>query len=176
MKKLLCLLLLAGMMLVMLPVSAQEDAAPQELIDLVREYLDSQDLSYRFDEEFTTYDLQYTLDSQLSQVKAVIWLYDDIVFVDVSSPLKVDEQHRDATGKLLNLINKSSYYAYFVLDHEDGELICRATQMINGTLPGHGELDSLLNWPLSFMEVWGNDLLKVSTQGADPAEVYQAHE
>ncbi len=176
MKKLLCLLLLAGLMLGIPPASAQEAAAPQELIDLVREYLDSQNLIYRFDEKFTTYDLQYELDSQLSQVEAVMWLYDDMVFVDVSSPIKVAKEYRDATGKLLNLINKSSYYAYFVLDYEDGELLCRSTQMINGTLPGHGELNDLLNWPLSLMEAWGNDLLKVSTQGADPLEVYQAHE
>lgn len=173
MKKLFCLLLALGLLMGALSAFAGEGAITQKLIEQTAAFLDEQGIKYSFDSQYNTYEFDFALDSKLSKVNVAIWLYDDMVYVDADSPLRVEPEYRDAVAKFITLLNRDTFYCYFLLDYESGLLTCRSAQLIRDQLPGKGEMEDLLYSPLEFMEGYGDALLKISTQGANPDQVYQ---
>ena len=173
-KKTLALLL---SLLLLLPVLAgtAEDAAEKEAIEklnvLVIDYLKSNNYKYTFDGE-NRFELEFSLDNALKSCTMAIYTYYDGITFSAWPGFTVKQENREKTATYLALVNLGRYYGQFYMDYENGDVFCRAFHLAEETLPGLKEVDVLLHQQLFYLEDYGEGLMAVAVDGADPVTIY----
>lgn len=162
------LALLTALVLVLSMGSAMAAVEVEDLRKVVDSALKGNDLAYEYDSENEWFELGFDLESDLNTSDATIYLYDDMVSVSADTPIEVPSEQMEDMAILLTLINNSIYYAQFRLDMENGYLTCRSCNVIETVLPGAEEVLTLLFMPLTYMEQYGNTILAVVNEDADP--------
>ena len=176
MKKIIAVLIVLCLNLCMIPAAFTESVEANvidQLRNVVREYLDEAGYTYEYNEASQLFTLDFALDCALETVPVTIFLYDDMVAVDVDSPLEITEDVFENAAIFTTLANNEIYYAHFRIDRESGYLTCRSCQMIETVVPGLQEINTLFVMPLVYMEYYGDGIAMVS-DGGDPYAAFEA--
>lgn len=162
----LCMALVSG-------AACAEDMEAQ-LTQVVLDTLEQEGLEYEYDAENGWITLMFMLDSAPGEVEATIYLYDDMVSVVADSVLSVEEDAFERAAIFTTIVNSEIYYAQFRVDRDLGSLVCRSCNVIENVLPGDEEILTLLYMPILYMERYGEGIMAVVSEGADPYEAYAA--
>lgn len=176
MKKFLAILLALCLIFCMMPAAlanSVEANVIDQLRNVVKEYLDEEGYTYEYNEASQVFTLDFALDCALKTVPVTIYLFDDMVAVDVDSPLAITEEAFGNAAIFTTLANNEIYYAHFRIDRESGYLTCRSCQMVETVVPDVQEINTLFVMPLVYMETYGDGIAQISA-GSDPYEAFEA--
>lgn len=165
---------LLAICLILVSVTALAESVEAQLANIVRATLDQEDIIYDYDDEVQYFSMEFPLDSALGDAVVEVFLYDDMVSVTVDSPITVREDLFEKAAVFLTLVNSEIYYAQFRLDRDSGMLSCRSCNVIEGTLPAQAEIETLLYMPIVYMERYGDGIVAVTWDDADPYEAFES--
>lgn len=177
-KKTLALLL---SLLLLLPVFTgfAEDAAEKEAVQklnvLLIDYLKDNNYKYSFDGK-NRFEMEFNLDNALKSCTVTVYTYYDGISFSAWPDFTVKQENREKTATYIALVNLSRYYGQFIMDYESGDVFCRAFHLAEETLPGMKEVDVLLHQQLFYLEDYGEGLMAVAMDGADPFQEFEKAE
>ncbi|NLX82866.1 MAG: DUF5067 domain-containing protein [Clostridiales bacterium] len=170
------LVLLFLVLMLACPLALAEDLTDAEaetlrqLKQVVMDFLDNEEYTYETNED--GFSLGFALDGKLESCLVVVTVYYDGIEITATPNLEIPEQNRDKVAVLLALINHYSFYSHLGMRHETGKLYSFSDQLVEQVLPGMAEMNVLFHEPLHMLEKWGEGLMKVALEGADPVACY----
>lgn len=175
MNKRILALLLSAMMVLAAPLALAQMSKEETiaaLTEVVKTYINEEEFNFDHDAEDDIFSGTFTLDSSLGQCDVKVFVYDDMVSVSASPSLRVPQENRDKVAIFLTLANYNEYYSQFRMDYEDGYIATRSAQLVEGVIPGTGEIDTLVMMPIITLDEYGNGINKVALMGMDPHEAF----
>lgn len=161
---------------------AEAEVAPDDsearialLKGIVKDYLDSESYIFNYDENMEAFIGDFALNSPINRCTVLIYLYDDMVAVRaVPIDWLVPEATRDNVAIYITRANNDNFYAFFMMDYEDGFISVRSSHIVEKVLPTQKEIDVLVSETLWMLEDYSAGLVEVATNNADPHETYDA--
>ena len=96
-----------------------------EIVDAIKNYLDSDDWKYSFDGEDKTFSFNIRIDGKLKNLRYIIFVRPECYTVYALSPVNADIEDSQAMGRMADFICRANYglrNGNFELDMRDGEL------------------------------------------------------
>lgn len=154
-----------------------EDDVIQSLRAIVEEYLKKEEYEFEYNSEYEFYSLFMEIKGFFQIVECYIFLYDDLVSLFcMPSYWYVPEEARNDVAKFITLVNYDSFYAFFTLEYDGGELISRSTHLVESGLPTTAEIETIMATALQKLEDYGDAIRAITNENQDPLEVYKNRE
>ena len=117
--------------------------------------------------------LEQIVRSALESTDVTIFLYHDMICVSAYSPLQVRDECFENAAIFTTLANSQIFYGHFTLNDNYGVLSCDSSNVIESVLPSEDEVLTLVYMPVKDMDVFGEDITKVCTEGANPYDAFE---
>ncbi|MCI9457489.1 MAG: YbjN domain-containing protein [Oscillospiraceae bacterium] len=142
------------------------------IANVVREYLESQEWHFGWDEEKGLFTLGMNIHCKLKNCKIYIHIYKDAILVRALSPVYADIDEPDImnrTARYLHMANYGLRNGNFELDMTDGEVAYKTYAYFGDDLPTVKVIERYVDVTYFMMRDYGNGLTSVIFAGADPA-------
>lgn len=142
------------------------------IANVVKEYLDSQEWHYSWDDQKGLFQLGMNIHCKLKNCKLYIHIYNDGLLVRALSPVYADVDDADVmnrTAKYLHMANYGLRNGNFEMDASDGEVAYKAYAYFGDELPTVKIVERYVDITYFMMRDYGNGLVNVIFAGADPA-------
>ena len=143
------------------------------IANVVREYLESQEWRFSWDEEKGLFTLGMNIHCKLKNCKIYIHIYKDGLLVRALSPIYADVDDPDVmkrTSQYLHLANYGLRNGNFEIDLSDGEIAYKAYAFFADEMPTVKMVERYVDITYFMMRDYGDGLVKVVFAGADPAQ------
>ena len=155
----------------------ETDDVIQSLRAIVEEYFKKEKYEFEYDPEHEFFTLFMEIKGFFQIVECYIFLYDDLVSLFcMPSYWYVPEEARNEVAKFITLVNYDSFYAFFTMDYDGGELISRSTHLVESGLPTTAEIETIMATALQKLEDYGYAIRAITNENQDPLEVYKNRE
>lgn len=130
--------------------------------NLVQDFLNKNDLKYRYDEEENKIFVGFNISGKIRNVKILVdFNYDDCYVVICPLSINAAEESYPDLLRLLNYINFTSRFGNFEMDEYDGEVRYRMSVDCEGQLPSSGMVKKSIFIPLKMIQDYGEKLIDI---------------
>lgn len=133
----------------------------KDLAALVKNWLDTEEFNYDFDEERGRFFYNLTIKGKMNPLRYIIGVSTNLIVFYAVAPLRADEQYLSAAAEFVNRANYGLNLGCFELDHNDGEIRYRMSVNCDGVTPSKTVLDDCFYMPASMFERYGDGLASV---------------
>lgn len=133
----------------------------KELAELVKNWLDTEEFNYDFDEDRGRFFYNLNIKGKMSPLRYVIGVQSSLIVFYAVCPLRADEQYRPAAAEFINRANYGLKLGCFEMDHNDGEIRYRMTANCDGITPTKAILNDCFYIPADMFERYGDGLAAV---------------
>lgn len=146
----------------------------ESVLSIVRDFLDRMDIRYKT----TDYTCKFgmNLNSRLSSVDVEIRCYDGLFIVYATAPLHASPDKRDDVMSFITFANYGLQRGNFEMDQNDGEIRYKDFLSFGEVFPSDHEVSSTISIPMLMMNRYGDGLINVMFNNADPEEACKACE
>lgn len=144
----------------------------QELVEVVKSFLDSIEWKYEYVEESTFFDTGSALDGAMDYARIIIDVDDDVVqCFTITKASAEKESVRSAVSEFIARANYGLKLGTFELDWNDGEIRYRSyIDCEGGASPTKPQMENLLYVGPAMFERYGENLLAVINGEKTPAQ------
>lgn len=148
-----------------------------EIANAVRDYLDSENLHYIFQEEDGQFYFPMTSRSRFGNVHYVISVEDTFYCVTCVLPLSANVKDKNECTRVNEFITRANYgliFGCFEMDYRDGELRFRLTVDCKNGLPVPKQIEHSIFSPAAMCSRYGGGIAEImffDTAPADAVEV-----
>lgn len=154
-----------------------KDDVIQSLRAIVEEYFTKEKYKFEYDPEHEFFTLLLEIKGFFQFVECYIFLYDDLVSLScLPSDWYVPVEARNKVAKFITLVNCNSFYAFFTMDYDNGELTSRSTHLVESGLPTTAEIETIMTTAYQKLEDYGYAIRAIIYENQDPLEVYKNRE
>lgn len=148
----------------------------QEIAARVKEYLQSQEWNYDFNEEKGFFEFGMNIKSKLQKCKVMVIIRENGITCRALSPMYVDPESRAAAVEYITRANYGLISGNFEFDYNDGEIAYKTYLRCEGTLPDIAVFEHTIDTTFFMLQRYGDGLTKVLFAGMSPEEAVKEAE
>jgi len=178
MKRLVSVLLLLCLLLpIVASASGSQVIEHKTIAEAVKAYLDSEKLTYSYDETKKRFSYSMSIDSTLRNTDVIISIRDDergfsVFAYSPITPKASETQSMMEVAKFITLANYTRYLGNFEMDFSDGEVRYKTAVMCFENIPNQEEIEWLVDIPVLMIQKYGDGLAQIVLLGVDADTAY----